>query len=293
MITAYAVPHIFHASLTNSRMQGRFRHSFWNEVYESVLAWYILRPALVAFVNPKAGKFNVTDKGGVTEEGYFDWDMARPYIVLLVLNLAGFLVGAGRLVFQESPDVATVLINLAWTVYNLIMTSAAVAVAGETRQVRRSPRVATALPASLMFGNGKTLACQTIDFSQTGLGLRVPADADVPMDELLHVSLYRGTEEGIFPATAAFRRGDHLGLQFKDLNVQQEVELAQMTFARADTWAQAWGSHERDSLPTAFAEILRIAVKGFWDLARSTGRLALFWRRDRRAIPSIPETGDQ
>ncbi|MFW7348600.1 MAG: UDP-forming cellulose synthase catalytic subunit [Pigmentiphaga sp.] len=293
MITAYAVPHIFHASLTNSRMQGRFRHSFWNEVYESVLAWYILRPALVAFVNPKAGKFNVTDKGGVTEEGYFDWDMARPYIVLLVLNLAGFLVGAGRLVFQESPDMATVLINLAWTVYNLIMTSAAVAVAGETRQVRRSPRVATALPASLMFGNGKTLACQTIDFSQTGLGLRVPADADVPMDELLHVSLYRGTEEGIFPATAAFRRGDHLGLQFKDLNVQQEVELAQMTFARADTWAQAWGSHERDSLPTAFAEILRIAVKGFWDLARSTGRLALFWRRDRRAIPSIPETGDQ
>ena len=293
MITAYAVPHIFHASLTNSRMQGRFRHSFWNEVYESVLAWYILRPALVAFVNPKAGKFNVTDKGGVTEEGYFDWDMARPYIVLLVLNLAGFLVGAGRLIFQESPDVATVLINLAWTVYNLIMTSAAVAVAGETRQVRRSPRVATALPASLMFGNGKTLACETIDFSQTGLGLRVPADADIPLDEPMHVSLYRGTEEGIFPATAAFRRGDHLGLQFKDLSVQQEVDLAQMTFARADTWAQAWGSHERDSMPAAFAEILRVAMKGFWDLARSTGRLATFWRRERRAIPSIPETGDQ
>ena len=38
--------------------------SFWNEVYESVLAWYIMRPVLVAFVNPKLGKFNVTAKGG-------------------------------------------------------------------------------------------------------------------------------------------------------------------------------------------------------------------------------------
>ena len=44
MIIAYVLPHIFHASLTNSRIQGRFRHSFWNEVYETVLAWYIMRP---------------------------------------------------------------------------------------------------------------------------------------------------------------------------------------------------------------------------------------------------------
>ena len=36
----------------------------------------------------------------------------------------------------------TILINLAWTVYNIIITSASVAVASETRQVRSEPRVA-------------------------------------------------------------------------------------------------------------------------------------------------------
>ena len=65
MIVAYVLPHLVHSSLTNSRIQGRFRHSFWNEVYETVLAWYILPPVLVALVNPKAGGFNVTDKGGI------------------------------------------------------------------------------------------------------------------------------------------------------------------------------------------------------------------------------------
>ena len=83
MITAYALPHIFHASLTNSSIQGQYRHSFWNEVYETVLAWYIMAPVLVALVNPKFGGFNVTDKGGIIDEKYFDWKLARPYIVLL------------------------------------------------------------------------------------------------------------------------------------------------------------------------------------------------------------------
>ena len=292
LIAAYALPHLFHASVTNSRIQGRFRHSFWNEVYESVLAWYILRPTLVAFINPKGGKFNVTAKGGITEQGFFDWDMARPYLVLLTLNLFGVAVGVGRLILQESPDTATLLINLAWTGYNVIMTGAAVAVASETRQVRRSPRVSTRLPASLTFANGKTLACETIDFSQTGLGLRVPAEAEIPMGEPMHVSLYRGQEEGVFPATAAFRRGEHLGLQFQGLNVQQEVELAQMTFARADNWANVWGQRQRDSLPHAFASVLRISMKGFGELARSVARLAIPSRR-ARAVQSTLDTRDQ
>lgn len=38
MVAAYALPHIVLSNLTGSRIQGRFRHSFWNEVYESVLA---------------------------------------------------------------------------------------------------------------------------------------------------------------------------------------------------------------------------------------------------------------
>jgi len=64
-----------------------------------------------------------------------------------------------------------------------------VAVASETRQIRRSARVEIALPASVAFGNGRTLACETIDFSHAGLGLRVPADYDTPLGQPMHVSL--------------------------------------------------------------------------------------------------------
>ncbi len=58
-ILAYAFPHIAQSTLTNSRIQGRYRHSFWNEVYETVLALYILLPTTLAMISPKHGKFNV------------------------------------------------------------------------------------------------------------------------------------------------------------------------------------------------------------------------------------------
>jgi cellulose synthase (UDP-forming) len=92
-IAIYALPHMMHASITNSRMQRSFRHSFWAEVYESVLASYITAPTLLALINPKLGKFNVTAKGGQIEKNYFDWAISRPYLFLLLLNLLGFIAG--------------------------------------------------------------------------------------------------------------------------------------------------------------------------------------------------------
>jgi len=61
-ILAYALPHLTLSNLTNSRIQGEHRHSFWNEIYETVLSPYILLPTMMALVNPKLGKFNVTAK---------------------------------------------------------------------------------------------------------------------------------------------------------------------------------------------------------------------------------------
>jgi cellulose synthase (UDP-forming) len=94
MIFAFALPHILHANLTNSRIQGRFRYLLWNEVYEAVLAWYIFRPTLVALINPKLGSFNVTAKGGLIQQEYFDSTIAKASLVLLALNFLGVCLPA-------------------------------------------------------------------------------------------------------------------------------------------------------------------------------------------------------
>ena len=266
MITAYALPHLAHASVTNSRIQGRFRYSFWNEVYESVLAWYIMRPVLVAAINPKLGKFNVTAKGGVIEKAYFDWTIARPYVVLLVINLIGMAVGVWKLFSSDGDETTTLVINMVWTVYNIILLGASVAVASETRQVRGTPRVAASLPAVIRFDNGRTLVCKTEDFSQHGLGLAVPPDVDIPMGSSLSVSLFRSDEEGVFPAIVTFSGKGRLGVKFDNLSLHQQAELASLTFARADAWIATWGTGQRDKPLRSLKSVIVIGLRGIGQL---------------------------
>ena len=266
MITAYALPHLAHASVTNSRIQGRFRYSFWNEVYESVLAWYIMRPVLVAAINPKLGKFNVTAKGGVIEKAYFDWTIARPYVVLLVITLIGMAVGFWKLLSSDGDETTTLVINMVWTVYNIILLGASVAVASETRQVRGTPRVAASLPAVIRFDNGRTLVCKTEDFSQHGLGLAVPPDVDIPMGSSLSVSLFRSDEEGVFPAIVTFSGKGRLGVKFDNLSLHQQAELASLTFARADAWIATWGTGQRDKPLRSLKSVIVIGLRGIGQL---------------------------
>lgn len=272
LILSYALPHLAHATITNSRMQGRFRHSFWNEVYETVLAWYILRPVLMAVINPKLGKFNVTAKGGVIPESYFDWPIARPLIVLVSLNALGIVLGLWHLSSTHGTELTTLWINMAWSVYNIAIAAAAIAVANEAQQVRRTPRVASSFAASLALPDGHVIACTTRDFSQFGVELSVPAEASVAPGERLDVALFRGDDEGVFPATVISRQGTRVGLRFDELSIDQQRELSHLTFARADNWVRHWGATNADRPLYALGSVLVLGVRGLGLLLMQTYR---------------------
>ncbi len=289
MITAYVLPHVLHASLTNSRIQGRFRHSFWNEVYETVLAWYILGPVLLALVNPKLGGFNVTDKGGIITDDHFDWKLARPYIVLLLLNVAGLGFGVWQLIHGDPNAVTTILINMAWTLYNVIIASAAMAVASETRQVRSEPRVAAELPVRIKLGDGSIIEGKTLDFSQKGIGLRLPAGASIERNARIEVTLFRNAQEKVFPAVVVFSRNDMVGAQFHELTLRQQSELVRLTFSRADIWANNWGKSRPDTPLKALREVAGIGMNGVRQLCKATLLQLRHWRSVRRApAPAAP-----
>ena len=120
---------------------GKYRHSFWSEIYETVLARYIAPPTFVALINPHKGKFNVTAKGGLVKDEYVDWVISRPYIYLVLLNLVGVAVGIWRFMYGPENEILTVWVSIIWVFYNLIILGGAVAVSVESKQVRRSHRV--------------------------------------------------------------------------------------------------------------------------------------------------------
>ncbi|KRG45564.1 cellulose synthase [Stenotrophomonas panacihumi] len=264
MILAYALPHIFQANLTNIRVQGKYRHLLWNEVYETTLAWYILRPTLVSFINPKLGKFNVTPKGGLVQRGYFDSQIAKPYLFLLVLNLAGIAAGIMRWSFaSDAGELHTIWFNLGWTVYNMLLLGATIATASETRQVRRSHRVPLDAPVSVRLADGTLLEGRTINFSTGGMAIRL--DQPQPIEPGMNVQIglrHRGVEQPL-PAIVRHDRDGQISIEFAQMDLEQERWLVACTFARADLWLGQWGQHDRDSFLRSVGQVLGASMRGF------------------------------
>lgn len=266
IIAAYAIPHLAHANLTNSRMQGAHRHSFWAELYESTLAWYILRPTLVALIDPKFGKFNVTAKGGLVEKEFLDWQIGAPYLIMLALNLAGLLIGFVRLFWWNSFEAQTVILNLIWTVYNLVLLGATMAVATEAKQVRTNHRVNCNQKAMLKLNGGSRVVCRASDYSEGGLGLIMPDAGMAPLHSEVRVSLFMGVREFVFPARVVFARNTVVGVEFEGLSLQQQMDLVQCTLARADAWLDWTDNRVVDRPMQGLQEILFHSMKGFGHL---------------------------
>jgi len=269
MLALYVVPYIVLSAIANAHLQGESRHTFWSDVYETVLAAYVTVPTLVAMFKPHAGSFNVTSKGGLVSKPYFDWAISMPYVILVVLNLAAFVMGLLRLFVLNPNETGTVLLNLAWTLYSVLILGAAMGVASETRQVRRTHRVDTRLPAVLYLDDGRVLKCECVDYSMTGLGLRLPEGLHIGAGQRLQVSLRAGPHEHSFAAQVLISNTHTLGVQFEPLSHQQKVQLVQCTFARPDAWLNWKETQDSDRPLLGLREIATQGLLGYRKLGLS------------------------
>ena len=178
-ILAYALPHLTLSNVTNSRIQGEHRHSFWNEIYETVLSPYILLPTMMALINPKLGKFNVTAKGGVVKRTFFDTKIAQPFLVMLLFNIAGLLVAIPRFFIWDRDRPGTVMMNVIWCCFNMVILGVCTAVARELKQLRTTVRISVVTPVVARMPDGRTIAGETIDMSSGGTSIRLQRGAEV------------------------------------------------------------------------------------------------------------------
>jgi len=267
MIALFVLPHMIHASLTNSKIQGKYRHSFWSEIYETVLAWYIAPPTMVALFAPHKGKFNVTAKGGLVKEEYVDWVISRPYIFLVLLNIVGILVGIWRYFYGPENEILTVFVSITWVFYNLIVLGGAVAVSVESKQVPRAPRVEISMPAAIAREDGHLFSCTVHDFSDGGMGIKINGQSQVLEGQKVSLLLKRGQQEYAFPAQVVRVSGNEIGLQLMPLTTKQHIDFVQCTFARADTWALWQDSFPEDKPLESLMDILKLGFRGYRHLA--------------------------
>ncbi|HEX3940402.1 MAG TPA: UDP-forming cellulose synthase catalytic subunit [Acidobacteriaceae bacterium] len=261
-ILAYAMPHLFLSNVTNFRVQGKYRHSFWNEIYETVLAPYILGPTLLALINPKLGKFNVTAKGGVVDRSYFDSRIARPYVWLILLNVLALLIAPIRFLYWDAGHPGTVAMNVFWILFNLVIVGTANAAAFESRQVRTEVRIDLHMPVEIRLPDGRTIFGESKDMSLGGslITLEEPLGAGALGDIELVYPLRR--QQAIFPAAIVSSQGKNLRVQYSKLSIEQEELLTLVLYSGADTWLSRGQRREPDRPLRSFWHLIGLSVIG-------------------------------
>jgi cellulose synthase (UDP-forming) len=268
-ILAYAFPHLILASLTNSRIQGRHRHSFWNEIYESVLAPYILAPTLLALINPKLGKFNVTSKGGTLSQTQFDKKIATPTRWLLAFNFCGLVAVPYRLLITDPQHPGAVIMNMVWVIFNIVILGVAAAVALEQKQRRGSVRIEAKIPVLVTLAGGQRFETVSIDMSIGGASIRVPRGTTCEPGDSVTVAFPTNTAGDQIQAQVVGVRGDTLRIAFQLNTIPEQEVLTRALYSRADAWLESANVKEVDRPLVSLGRVIVLSTFGIRQVLRS------------------------
>jgi len=271
-----AIPFLFTWLLTQNYIYKNFRHSFWSDVYETVLAPFTCYWTLLTLIDPRAPRFAVTPKGLKTGHFFFDIRVVWGNLVLLVLAVFALFIGVIKLLFQFDP-IGT-LANVVWDSYNVSVLISAVLVGFERPQVRRAYRVRRSVPVSVECPeNFEGLAAgNTVDINEYGARLRIlKPNGQIRKDDRINLSLQ--TEEGTLmeiPARVVRKPPDQemmtLEVEFLDNDLARIERLIQLVYCAPHTWLSL--VEPDDSLLQSFADLIETPLRVITDIRRDLFR---------------------
>lgn len=273
-IVSYALPHLALALVISSATNGRTRHSFWPEVYETAIAWVSAWATTLALVR-RDFKFVVTDKGLSRDHATFDSRSAAPLLVLAGLNLAA--VATAPLWLLRAPaEWATVAVAVGWATFNLVLLSASLFVAYEQPERRATVRLRAELEAGVgPTEGGGELQARVLDLSEGGVQLDVEGGAALP--EHVRVTLY-GFRGAVWATgqvlPGASTHAAHVRVVFDPLDAATRRALLELMFSDPQRWRRP--ETREDGLVHAAWSVLTTPLR----VLRGPGRVEGYADRD-------------
>lgn len=259
----YALPSILLALNANYIIQKGVRFSFWNELFEYSMAFQDGIVTFMALVNPKMGRFNVTDKGVQVTKRDFDWASVRRLVIVGLLSLVSLFLVPYWLI-TDLQDADAVWINAVWCVVNVILLSAAILVALEQPQLRQSHRLNRHLRATVYSG-GNAFPGSTVDISETGTQILLRDWPNLP--DTIELEIYGDTTSRVFLQGRVLRvspcsdREVVITVTFADLTQSQRDDLTLVIFSDVNQWySQVRNNADRplESIRFLLTSLLRV-----------------------------------
>lgn len=261
LLLSYAIPHLILSVFAGSRLYGRYRYSFWGPIYDLVLSFHLVLPTTVTLFSPHSGSFNVTDKGDTVDKSYFDALSVRPHLIAAAVLVLSIIIGVTKLFVPNyfEAQLEPTLLNIGWTVFNLVLLTAAICVARETANKRKTVRLYLETPVNIYQESGHVSRTLMRDLSMTGC--RVDnfenGDIDINSDPISHIEITSEKKTFCVPVERVIPGHGPDGfihIRFLDVDIDSRREFVRLLFSRADTWVRP--EYKQDNPIRAFITIL-------------------------------------
>lgn len=210
------VPYLLGQILIFDTLSPKTRSLKWAHYYEMAMAPHISLSVLKEMLSIKVN-FNVTPKDITNDRKQFQFKIAMPHIVIIVVTLISWYI-SGKMFLEGDIHVGAYLINMGWSIFNFIGSIICIKVAYQKPIFRNTERIKVVDNIKIELEDGMNrLRGKVVDISDKGIGIELSSDEDIELGNRLDLII-----NGLKIACKVVRkRGTMVGLIYDNLNVEQ------------------------------------------------------------------------
>ena len=289
-LLSFYLPHLFISAAAFTAVTRGTRRVFWSDIYEACIAVQLAMTALSFPWTGTRAHFAVTPKGQsaerrVTRGVWHGW----PMTVLVALLVVGLVKGA--IAATSGVELDAILVNVAWSLYNLVVLSFGLLLLRQPAQGRMAPRLPRQHACQLTWSD-TSVGATSIDLSENGVSLRLDRPTPLPQTCDLTITSREGrsvTVQGRL-VRSELRDGDVIAaVRIVDRTVEQHRRLIELMFSAPDSWLV------EDAPPMGAAEHLARVLRSLVQVSsrrRPLQRLAPRFEADLAVVLSRPDGRD-
>jgi cellulose synthase (UDP-forming) len=172
-IVQYFLPYYVSVMITLGWATGGFIQPILTDVAHVLTMFEALRATLIGLFKPRGHPFNVTAKGGRRDQLVIGWPMVGRFGLLAGLTLIGMLYGSLADFAPSHVRFDAKVMNLGWSVYNMVVLLMAASVCIELPRYRGEERFTTSELVHVRAGDC-VFTAPLADISVSGARILVP-----------------------------------------------------------------------------------------------------------------------
>ncbi len=220
----------------------RSRSIIFSDLYALIQCFPVSITLIKVMLNPFGKGFKVTPKGIIRNQHFYNWGLASPLLIILLLTTLSFVVSLFKTLDTKSLDLI-----LWWSGYNIVMLSVALLTlldlpqSGAYQWFPVKTRVLVNIDNKTYFG-------ETLQLSETGAEIYLPGVVDPDSTVSLEMLETELTFTGQVTHTEIHNQSTKIQIQFTDLNLSQQRQIIETLYCRPGRWKKRHSPGELQSI---------------------------------------------